>query len=548
MATTVDLEDMKLDEQNMPTTITSHQNGEMADTENQLKREFKPRQVFMFSIACAIGTGLVIGSGTGLSRGGPGSLLISYIMVGVAVFFVMTSLGEMAAFVPMNKGFAGYASRMVDPAFGFATGWNYFFKYMIAAPANLTAAGLVIQYWRPDLNVAIWVAVFGVAIITINVLHVSMIGETEFWLGATKILVLIILIISCLVVALGGGPNHVRTGFHYWSDPGAFKEYLAVGSLGRFLGFWACVCQACFAYVGTEVVGMTFGETPNPRKNIPRAVKQTFWRIAVFYILAVVVLGMAVPSDNELLIGATKKSTSADASPFVVAVRLAGIAVLPDFVNASLLVFTLSAACTDIYCASRSLYGLARDKQAPAIFGKTLKNGNPIWATAVSSCSVALGFLNASKSSGTVFQYLVSLVTIFSVLNWFAILVSFLFFRRALKAQRITPSMLPYSSIGQPWGACYALFISCSVIMFSGYDAFMGHFQVDVFVLKYLGVALFMLNTVGWKVWKKTRMVKPDQTDLITGRREFQETEFPNEQQWNEGFWRKLLRKGRIGS
>lgn len=145
-------------------------------------------------------------------------------------------------------------------------------------------------------------------------LHVSKLGETEFWLGLCKILIMTILIISCLVVALGGGPNHTRSGFRYWRDPGAFKEYLVEGSLGRFLGVWACICQACFAFVGTEVVGMTFGETPNPRKNIPRAVKQTFWRIAVFYILGVIVLGMAVPSDNEMLIGATKKSTSAGES------------------------------------------------------------------------------------------------------------------------------------------------------------------------------------------------------------------------------------------
>ncbi|PNP50591.1 hypothetical protein FNYG_15953 [Fusarium nygamai] len=135
----------------------------------------------------------------------------------------------MATFLPMNKGFGGYATRMVDPAFGFATGWNYFLKYIIATPTNLTAAGLVIQYWRPDLNVAIWITVFGVAVVTIN---------------------------------------------------------------------------------GTEVVGMTFGETPNPRKNVPRAVKQTFWRIACFYILGVLVLGMAVPYNNEQLIGATKQATS----------------------------------------------------------------------------------------------------------------------------------------------------------------------------------------------------------------------------------------------
>lgn len=177
----------KLDHNDLEHAMSTRQ-GELGE-QNELKREFKPRQVFMFSIACAIGTGLVIGSGTALSRGGPGSLLIAYLMVGAAVFFVMTGLGEMAAFLPMNKGFGGYASRMVDPAFGyvvsstfvvcgsranmiessFATGWNYFFKYIIATPANLTAAGLVIRYWRPDLNVGIWVAVFGLVIIVINV-------------------------------------------------------------------------------------------------------------------------------------------------------------------------------------------------------------------------------------------------------------------------------------------------------------------------------------------------------------------------------------------
>jgi amino acid transporter len=142
-------------------------------------------------------------------------------------------------------------------------------------------------------------------------MHVAKLGETEFWLGLAKILIMATMIIACLVVALGGGPNHNRSGFSYWKDPGAFKEYLVEGSLGRFLGVWACICQACFAFTGTEVVGMTFGETPNPRKNIPRAVKQTFWRIAVFYILGVISIGMAVPSNNEMLIGATKKATSA---------------------------------------------------------------------------------------------------------------------------------------------------------------------------------------------------------------------------------------------
>lgn len=151
---------------------------------------------------------------------------------------------------------------------------------------------------------------------------------------------------SCLVIALGGGPKHDRIGFRYWNEPGAFAEYIYTGSLGRFLGFWACMVQACFAYTGTEVVGAAFAETPNPRRNIPRAVSHTLWRICVFYILGVLLMGMTVPYDNEQLVGATNAKTSAAASPYVIAIQLAGIGVLPDIMNAVLLIVVVSSANT----------------------------------------------------------------------------------------------------------------------------------------------------------------------------------------------------------
>jgi amino acid transporter len=151
--------------------------------------------------------------------------------------------------------------------------------------------------------------------------------------------------------------------------------------------------------------------------------------------------------------------------------------------------------------------------------------------------------MNASKSAGTVFQYLVSLVTIFAVLNWMAILVSHISFRRALKAQGISAKDLPYTALGQPWGSYYALFLSCMVILFSGYDAFIPHFKVDQFILKYLGVVIFVINTVIWKLWKGTKKVTAAGMDLQTGRREYQEAETAAEQQWKEGFWQKMMGK-----
>lgn len=182
-----------------------------------------------------------------------------------------------------------------------------------------------------------------------QVLHVSNFGESEFILSSFKIVTLLVVMFTCLVVSLGGGPDHEKVGFRYWDNPGAFAEYLRPGNLGRFLGFWACMVQSCFAYTGTEVVGAAFAETPNPRRNIPRAVRQTLWRIMVFYILGVLLLGMAVPYNDERLVGATQQRTSAAASPYVIAMRIAGIRVLPDIVNALLLTFVIGAANTGTY-------------------------------------------------------------------------------------------------------------------------------------------------------------------------------------------------------
>ncbi|KAK4871121.1 hypothetical protein LT330_000358 [Penicillium expansum] len=491
----------------------------------QLRRDFKSRQVNMLAIAGALGTGLIIGTGTGLSRGGPGSLLIAYTVTGAVIYFVMTAMGEMASFLPMESGFNGYASRFVDPALGFATGWNYFLKYAIVLANNLTAAGLVIQYWRPDLNVAIWVTVFAVV-----VLHVGSFGEAEFMLSSIKIIALIVAMLTCLIVSLGGSPNHQRVGFRYWSEPGAFAEYLETGPVGKFLGFFACLVQSCFAYTGTEVVGVAFAETPNPRRNIPRAIRQTLWRISVFYILGVFLIGMAVPYNNDLLIGSTKASTGASASPYVIAMKLGNIGVLPDIMNAAILVFVVSAANTDIYVGARTLYSLAKEGHAPKIFTRTTKRGVPIYGVAATSMFSLLAYMNAAKSASTVFGYFVSLVTVFGTLNWVNILVSYLGFRRGMKKQGESREQLPYKGPLQPYGTWFALAFTIIIIVFNGksshcYNAFIPHFKLANFLTSYIGVAVYAINIVSWKIFARTRHVKAEEMDLITGRLEYQQIE-----------------------
>ncbi|KAH6635913.1 amino acid permease/ SLC12A domain-containing protein [Chaetomium tenue] len=507
---------------------SSGEEGTVEDgTEDDLHRGMKPRQLNMMAIAGAIGTGLVIGTGTSL-KFGPGSLLIGYAFMGFVVYVVMVALGEMGAWLPMKKSFSGYASRFVDPAMGFATGWNYFFKYVIVLPNNLTATGILLQKWRPDINVSVWIVVFGVCIILLNMIHVSFFGEAEFWMSLIKALVILMLILLCFIIALGGGPSHIRTGFYFWQNPGAFAPFTTTvagqttvidGDTGRFLGVWACMVQATFAYLGTELVGVAFGETPNPRKNVPRAVNQTLLRIVFFYVAGVLVLGMAVPYNSPILLDATKKGTSGLASPFVVAAQIAGVNKLDDAVNGLLLIFTISAANSDIYLASRTVWALAKDGQAPHLMQRTNKRGVPIPAVALSSIFIALGFMNATKSAATVFGYFVSLVTVFGALNWVAVLVSYLAMINAMKVQGVPREAMPYRNILLPWGAYIALPITMLVIIFSGYSAFIPHFQVDKFLTAYIGIPVYVINIFWWKFFKKTKRVQPIDVDLVTGRR-----------------------------
>lgn len=387
------------------------------DKNHSLHRGLSARQISMIALGGAIGTGLIIGTGAALAQAGPASILISYSIVGFLVYVVMCALGEMATWLPAAGGFAPYATRFVDPALGFALGYTYWFKYIITTPNQLTAGALVIQYWCPPerVNPGVFIAVFLVVIVAINYLGVRFFGEFEFWLSSIKVLTIVGLIILCIVLAAGGGPNHDATGFRYWHNPGAFAEYKSDGALGRFLGVWSTMVTAVFAFLGTELVGVTVGEAQNPRRNVPRAIRLTFWRILIFYICSVFLLGMIVPYNSDQLIFATKKSNSAAASPFVVAIVLAGIKTLPGFLNACILIFVFSAANSDLYIASRTIHGLALKRQAPRFLAITDKRGVPVFSLGLSATICCLAFLNVSTSSKIVFGYFVNLVSIFGV-------------------------------------------------------------------------------------------------------------------------------------
>jgi yeast amino acid transporter len=401
---------------------------------------------------------------------------------------------------------------------------RYWFKYIIVTPNQLTAAALVIQYWvdRDRVNPGVFITVFFVTIVAINYFGVKFFGEFEFWLSSIKVCTIVGVILMSLILALGGGPDHDRKGFRYWSKPGAFAEYIDTGATGRFLGFWAATGTAVFAYLGTELVGVTVAEAQNPRKTIPRAIKLTFYRILIFYCLSVLLVGMLVPYNSKELAFANKATTGANASPFVVAVKLAGINGLDHVLNGAICLFVFSASNSDLYIASRTLYGLASDGSAPAIFKKTDSRGVPIYALGASAVFCLLAYLNVADDSKLVFGYFVNLTSIFGLLTWISILVAHICFVRARKAQNIPNSAMPYVAPLGIYGSYGALALSILVAFTKSFSVFTkgsyGNFDYKNFITAYLGIPVYLALIFGHKFWFKTHGIKPLEADFYTGK------------------------------
>ncbi|EIW85227.1 dicarbixylic amino acid permease [Coniophora puteana RWD-64-598 SS2] len=483
-----------------------------------LHRALSARHTSMLALGGTIGTGLIIGSGTGLVRGGPLGLVLSFAIVGAICFASMAALCEMAAYLPHSTGFPGYARRFVDPALGFALGWNYAFKYLIAPASNLNAACIAMQYWTLAVPIAGWDALYIMIVLCITLMGVRVFGELEFWLGSLKVLSLVAFILLGIIVDLGGNPQHDRIGFRYWRAPNGpmgtyLTKYTDNASLSAFLGFWSTLTTALYAYIGSELVGVTVGETRDPRRNVPRAIKRTFFRIAVFYVGNVFAISLIVPSTSHELFVANGSPAGAAASPFVVGVQLAGIRILNSVINAIVLVFTLSAANADVYIGSRTLYGMAVQGDAPRVLARVDRRGVPWTALLVVIAFTCLTFTNVSTSSAKVFAYFVNLLSAFGAITWMCILYTHIAFMRACHVQGISRASLPYAAPGQPYASWIALGATAVITVFKGFDTFLP-WSPALFVTAYLPVALFLVLWAGYKIRFRSFVIPPERVDL----------------------------------
>ncbi|GAA5892923.1 hypothetical protein JCM6882_006895 [Rhodosporidiobolus microsporus] len=486
--------------------------------EGTVHRGLKARHLQMIALGGCIGTGLFVGAGSALATGGPLGLWLGYSIMGLLVGSMMIALGELTTLYPVSGAFVHYTSRFVDPAVGFALGWNYWYSYAITLPTEITAAALVIQFWRDDINVAVWITVFYVVICGFNFLGVRAYGEAEFWFSIMKILTILGLILLGIIITAGGVPGQEPIGFRFWNSEGPLQQLNGIpGAKGRFLAFWSTLTQGAFSYLGTEIVALTAGEAQNPRRNMPKAIRRVFFRIAFFYVIGTFVMGLIVsPNDPNLT-----NADGVNASPWVIAINNAGIEALPSIVNAAVLLSAFSAGNSDLYASSRTLYGLACDGKAPAIFRRCTKSGLPIWCLVATAAVGLLAYMNVSTGSTTAFNYLSSLSTITGLITWACINLSFIRFYHGCKAHGLDRNEHPFKAPLQPWASYIGLVMFILVIFFNGFTVFLSDsWDTGTFIVDYVTIVIFIVLMVGWKFWKRTKFVRIETMDFYTGRRE----------------------------
>lgn len=370
------------------------------------------------------------------------------------------ALGELAVMYPVSGGFYTYSTRFIDPSWGFAMGWNYVFQWAIVLPLELVVAGFTVQYWdgAKDISLAVFITVFWVFIILINVWGTLGYAEEEFWSSCLKLSATVIFMIIALICVLGGGPSKGKFDSYYgarhWYDPGAFAN--------GFKGFCSVFVTAAFAFSGTELVGLAAAETKNPLKSLPGAIRQIFWRVTLFYVLGLFFVGLLVRHDDPRLLGGASNS---DTSPFVIASKDAGLIGFDSFMNVVILVSVVSIGVSGVYGGSRTLTALADQGYAPKIFTYMDRAGRPLFSVAFVLLWGGLGYMNLAATGVTVFNWFVALSGLAALFTWGSICLAHIRFRKAWAYHGHTLDEIPFRAAGGVYGSWLGLAIILIVLI-----------------------------------------------------------------------------------
>ena len=470
----------------------------MSDAANtKLKRSLKSRHMNMIALGGSIGTGLFVAGGEVVSTAGPGGALVAYGFIGIMVYFLMTSLGEMATYLPVPGSFGTYASRYVDPAFGFALGWNYWFNWAITLAAELVAGALIMKYWLPEIPAIVWSALFLTALFLMNYLSTRSFGESEYFFSSMKVITVFVFLFvgTMLILGIGG----TSPGFENWTR----GEAPFVGGFGSIM---AIFMVAGFSFQGTELIGVAAGESEDPEKNIPKAIHSIFWRILLFYIGAFVVIGFLIPYDDPNLLNSSVENVAI--SPFTLVLDRFGFAFAASFINAIILTAVLSAGNSGLYASTRMLYAMAKAGDAPKIFTKLNSRGVPVPALLATAAFGVFAFLTSLIGEGTAYNWLINISGMSGFIAWLGIAIAHYRFRRAFHAQGKSLDAIPFKALFYPFGPIFATILCLIIIAGQNYTAFTGD-TIDWYgaSVAYIGIPVFLLVYAAYKSKYKTHVI-----------------------------------------
>lgn len=383
---------------------------------SEMKRGLKNRHLQMIALGGAIGTGLFYGSASTIALAGP-AVMLSYLIGGVVIFFIMRMLGEMAVDEPVSGSFSYYATKYWGKFPGFLSGWNYWFNYVLVSMAELTAVGIYMQFWYPDMPQWIAALVCLVVITAVNLINVRLYGEFEFWMALVKISAIVLMIVLGLGLLFGSGQPFPDNISNIWQNGGFMPN-----------GWWGLalsITVVMFSFGGIELIGITAGEAENPDQTIPKAINQVIWRILIFYVGTMAVL-MALWPWNKV---------GMEASPFVQIFSNVGVPAAAHILNFVVLTAAVSVYNSAIYSNSRMLYGLAMKNEAPEFLGKLSKRGVPVNGIFVSSGITLLCVALNYFFPGKVFMVLMSVATIAATISWMTITITHFKFRAKCLAE-----------------------------------------------------------------------------------------------------------------
>jgi amino acid transporter len=402
-------------------------------------------------------------------------------------------------------------------------GWNYFYAATMFGCSDIIAFAGLFQFWLPDLSPAVWISIALVVITLLNSYHVKFFGESEFYLASLKVLLMVGIILMTFVVMLGGNPDHDRIGFRYWKDPGVMAEYYTTGPFARFLGFFQVFKIAAFSIGGPDLVAMSSAEAVQPRKTIPRATKSIVVRMALFFVLGAICMGILVPYNDADLKEAVATGVGANASAFVVGMKRVHIRVLPHIFNAIVCTSALSCSNGFAYIATRLLHALASEGKAPKFFARTTKHGIPLFAYFAVLAIYCLAYLEVGTNSATVFGWFINLSSVGALINFAALAVLSLRFRAAIKKQGFdAEKLLPWYSRWTVPYTWFSLVFILIITLFQGWTVFVhGGWDLEEFFTSYFGLALVAVIFVAWKLYHKTKFVKLEDIDLTSRIAEF---------------------------